>query len=244
MLRLLVEPPLLLRRIVDLGVGVPELHSTGEVLEPLDERVVVVHRPCERRELDGMAVHHRRLDEGRFDEVGERVVDELRPIPVGLGIDTALLQPGAQLVRVASPELVLLERLDEREPAPRALQVELVLPEGDRRRSQDLARDLLEHRLDAHHRVLVVRVGLVPLEHRELGLVLVGDALVPEVLPDLVHALEPADNQALEIELGRDAQEEVGLELVGVRDERMREGAAVAWLQHRRLDLDEALSSR
>ena len=70
------------------------------------------------------------------------------------------------------------------------------------------------------HRVLVVGVRLVPLEHRELGLVLVRDALVAEVLADLVDLLETADDQALEVELGRDAQVEVGVELVRVRDER------------------------
>ena len=87
----------------------------------------------------------------------------------------------------------------------------------------------------------VVGVRLVPLEHRELGLVLVRDALVAEVLADLVDALEAADDEALEVELGRDAQVEVGVELVRVRDERVRERAAVPRLQDRRLDLDEAV---
>ena len=68
---------------------------------------------------------------------------------------------------------------------------------------------------------------------------LVRDALVAEVLAELVDALEPADDQALQVELGRDAQVEVGLELLRMRDEGMRERAAVARLQHRRLDLDE-----
>ena len=72
-------------------------------------------------------------------------------------------------------------------------------------------RNLLEHRFDPVHRVAVVGVRLVPLEHRELGLVLVRDALVAEVLADLVHALESADDEPLEVELGRDAQVEVGL---------------------------------
>ena len=96
-------------------------------------------------------------------------------------------------------------------------------------------------RLDALHRVPVVRVRLVPLEHRELGLVLVGDALVAKVLADLVHALEAADDEPLEVELGGDAEVEVGVELVRVRHEGVRERAAVAGLENRRLDLDEAL---
>ena len=95
--------------------------------------------------------------------------------------------------------------------------------------------------LDPRHRVPVIRIRLVPLEHRELGLVLVGDAFVAEVLTELVHALEPADDQALQVQLGRDPQVHVLLELVGVRDERLRERSAVARLQNRRLHLDEPL---
>src|SRR5205085_8559652 len=76
----------------------------------------------------------------------------------------------------------------------------------------------------------------------ELGLVLVGHALVAEVLPQLVDPLEAADDQALEVELGRDPQVVVGVERVVVRDERLREAAAVARLEDRRLDLEEALA--
>src|SRR5258707_14867577 len=54
------------------------------------------------------------------------------------------------------------------------------------------------------HHVRPVLVGAVPLEHRELGVVARGDALVPEVAVDLEHALDAADQQPLEIELGRD----------------------------------------
>ena len=111
--------------------------------------------------------------------------------------------------------------------------------ERDLGRSQRLLRDRLDELLDPAHRVLVVRVGLVPLDHGELGRVLVGHALVAEVLRELVHALEPADDEALEIELGRDAEVEVLVELIRVGHERVGERAAVARLEDRRLDLDE-----
>ena len=241
-LGLLVEAALLLVGVVDLRVRVAELHARGEVLEALGERLVLVGDARERRELDRVAVDDRRLDQARLDEVRERVVDELRPVLVRLGVDAALGEPGTQLDLVARPQLERLERLDEADALPGPLQVDLVPAEGRDRRAERLERDLLEHRLDAIHRVAEVGVRLVPLEHRELGLVLVRDALVAEVLADLVHALEPADDEPLEVELGRDPQVEVGVELVRARHERVREGAAVARLQHRRLDLDEALA--
>ena len=136
---------------------------------------------------------------------------------------------------------MLLQRTGEANPLPGRLQVELVTLEGRLRRPHDLERDRLDQPLHPLHRVAVVRVRLVPLEHRELVRVLVRDALVTEVLADLVDALEPADDQPLQVELGRDPEIEVLLEVVPVRDERRREGAAVARLQDRCLDLDEAV---
>ena len=211
-------------RVVDLGERVAELHPADEVLEALGQRRVVVGRPRERRELDRVVVDDRRLDQLRLDEVAERVVDELRPVAVGARVDPALGQPGAQLGLVARPQL-LAPRAPRRTGAratgalrsiswPRNCTV--VVP-------SDLLRHGLDERLDPLHRVAVVGVRLVPLEHRELGLVLVRDALVAEVLAELVDPLEPADDQPLEVELGRDPQVEVAVELVVVRDERARE---------------------
>jgi hypothetical protein len=67
------------------------------------------------------------------------------------------------------------------------------------------------------------------------------DALVPEVAVDLEHLLETAHDQALEVELGCDAQKEVHVERVVMRLEGAGVGAARDRLHHRRLDLEEAL---
>ena len=186
-----------------------------------------------------MAVHDRRLDEARLDEVTEGMVDELRPILVGFGVDTALGEPRAELSLVARPELERLERVDEADATPRRFQIDLMPAKLRDRRAEHVERDLLEHRLDPVHRVAEVGVRLVPLEHRELRLVLVRDALVAEVLADLVDPLEATDDEPLEVELGRDAQVEVGVELVRASDERVRERPAVARLKNRCLDLHE-----
>ena len=63
-----------------------------------------------------------------------------------------------------------------------------------------------------HH--VVVGEGLIGLQHRELGVVLVGDALVAEGAAHLEDLLHAAHAQPLEIQLGRDAQIEI--EVVGV----------------------------
>jgi len=75
--------------------------------------------------------------------------------------------------------------------------------------ARDLSRKLAEERLGQQHQVLVRRVRLIELQHRELGVVLARQPLVAEVAADLVHPIEPTHDQALEVELGRDAQVEL-----------------------------------
>ena len=134
---------------------------------------------------------------------------------------------------------LVLDRLAHGEARPRRREVDLVVAERDLEGADGLG-GRGGHLLDHRHDVVVVDVGLVGLEHRELGVVLEAHALVAEVLADLVHAVDAADDAALEVQLGGDAQVEVALELVVVRDERLGQRAAVERLQHRRLDLDEA----
>ena len=69
-----------------------------------------------------------------------------------------------------------------------------------------------------------------------------GDTLVAKVLADLVDPLEPADDQPLQIELGRDPQVEVARQLVVVGHERTSGRPAVERLEHRRLDLEEPVA--
>ena len=125
------------------------------------------------------------------------------------------------------------DRAGQRLAPPRGREVDLALV-------ADLVGHVGDQLLAALGGRPVVGIGLVPLEHRELGVVLVGHALVAEVLAQLVDALEPADDQALEVELGRDAQVQRAVELVVVRRERPRQRAAVDRLEHGRLDLDKA----
>ena len=121
----------------------------------------------------------------------------------------------------------------ERRAQRNRLAVELHFVLADRRLRHE-ANHLFGHR----HQVLVVAVGLIELEHRELGIVPRRDAFVAEIAVDLVHALEAAHDQPLEIQLGRDAQKQIDVERVVMRAERPRHRAAGNRLHHRRLDLE------
>src|SRR5690606_15356876 len=85
----------------------------------------------------------------------------------------------------------------------------------------------------------VVAVGLIDLEHGELGVVAARDALVAEVAADLEDAVIAADEHALEVEFERNAQHEIGVEGVVMRLERTGRRAAGDALKDGRLDFEE-----
>ena len=91
-----------------------------------------------------------------------------------------------------------------------------------------------------HHRA-VVAVGLIDLEHRELGIVPRADPFVAIDAAQLVDPLDAADQQPLEVQLQRDPQEQVDVERVVMRLERPGRGAAGDRVQRRAFDFDEAL---
>ena len=66
------------------------------------------------------------------------------------------------------------------------------------------------------------------------------DSFVAEISVDLVHAIQPANNQPLQIKFRRDAQIQVHVECVVVRYERTRRGATKDRMHHRRLHFEVA----
>ena len=131
---------------------------------------------------------------------------------------------------------------EERHRAPLAAQVELrAVGVGHHVEPADRDRRLL-HEIAGQlgHRV-VVAVRLVRLQHRELRRVRRVDALIAEVAVDLEDPLDAADHRALEKQLRRDSQIQIGVERIAVGHKRSGRRAAVQQLQHRRFDLDEAL---
>jgi hypothetical protein len=106
--------------------------------------------------------------------------------------------------------------------------------------SQHSRRDLLDQEPGEVHHHGVVRVGLVALQHRELGIVLPGDPLVSEYSSDLVDPVEAPDHQTLQVELVGDAEVKGLIEDVMLRREGSCGGTPIDRLQHRRLHLEKA----
>ena len=70
------------------------------------------------------------------------------------------------------------------------------------------ARRFDDQRFDDLHHVVVVRVCLVKLQHRKLRIVRPVDPFVSKVVTYLVHSLEAADDETLQIQLVGDPQKE------------------------------------
>ena len=149
----------------------------------------------------------------------------------GVELDAELLAALAQVGDVAQrqridPRVVLDDRLLDRQTRRKRLGQIVVAPlVGDLLRAVEGVGQAADRLLDPVHEVAVVGVRQVQLEHRELGVVLGREPLVAEVAVDLVDALEAADDQALQVQLRRDAQVHVQVERVVVREERARGGA-------------------
>ena len=96
-----------------------------------------------------------------------------------------------------------------------------------------------DQRLGEVHQVAVFAIGLVELHHGELGVVPRRQPLVAEVAVDLEHLLEAADHQPLQIQLRRDAQEQLHVERVVVGGEGLGRRAAGDGMHHRRFHFEE-----
>ena len=90
------------------------------------------------------------------------------------------------------------------------------------------------------HKPPIVGVSLIKLKHGELGIMADGYAFDAEVAVDFVDAVDAADHEPLQVQFRCDAQVEIDIERVVMRDEGPRGRAAVEGLHHRRFDFDES----
>ena len=171
-------------------------------------------------------------------------VDELALAHRVVDLDVEPFAGFAQLLFRLARDVVaglLADGVGHRQAAERRLERDLPSVDRQLRGAVHGHRDPFEQLLGELHHPAVVLVGDVDLHAGELGVVRAVHALVAEVLAQLVDTVESADDQLFEVELRGDAQVEVDVERVVVRDEGTRRGSARNGLQDRRLDLDIAL---
>ncbi len=219
--------------------------SADEQLEAFGELGVVCLLLGKRAHFQRMVDHEGGLDELGLGHRLEDLGDQLALAPGRVGMAAVALEDAHQLVararEVDGLARALRGQLDHGRRAPLARQVDQVaLVFHLQRAARRLRRRLEAAAREAHH-ALQVAERLVGLHGGELGVVRVVHAFVAELAPQLEHLLEAADQQALERQLGGDAQEVVAVERVEVRDEGTRVRTAQDAVQKRRLHLHEAL---
>ena len=149
-------------------------------------------------------------------------------------VDAHVLELGAQpgfVVELLQAEtgVVAADCLDHREAGERFCQIERLPLVGKRQGAERLLGGMAQQALGEVHEQRVVRIRLVELHHGEFGVVARAEPFVAEAAVDFEHLLEAAHHQALEIKLGRNAQEQFHVQGVVMRLERLARRHRRGW---------------
>ena len=137
---------------------------------------------------------------------------------------------------------VVNDRFAHGHAAPiRARPVDLVLTPLRFCSSVDIDGSLFDQLLGEEPPPAIVGIGLVELEHGELGIPPPSQTFIAEVAIDLVYTIKSTDRQSLQIEFRGDAQEQIHVECVVMSNERLGHGTPGNGLHHRSFYFDEAM---
>jgi len=223
--------------------------SGYDQLEAVGQTIVLVLALRERTDLLWIVAHEGRVDDGCLAQLVVELEDEFAHAPVGLPLDAVGLADLAQVLDGGIHVHMLAHRLrgdvGKRARGPGAAHVHRLPLVGDDLTALLAATDLagygLEEPLGKTLHPIEVGVGAVRLHARELGIVGEVHALVAKLTAKLKDTLHPTHDEALERQLGGDAQEEVAVERVEVRHERLGVGTAEDGVHHGGLDLHVAV---
>ena len=238
------EPAAFLDRVDQLRVPGTELGAERDQVPALGQPRVLPVRPGQRGHVDGEVTVEGGLDGPLLHQPLVHLQHDLAVAPARLGRHPRLGAQLAQPVLAGARVDLGAEGLGDRavHGLGRPVAAEVILLPGPARHRRPVhghGRVLDQFPGQGGHGV-VVAVGLVRLQHRELGIVGGVHTLVAEDPADLVDLLDTADHQPLQVQFQRDPQEELHVVGVDPGHERARVGAAVHRLQHRRLHLEEA----
>ena len=199
----------------------------------------------QRRDLDRIVGHERRLHELVLDERVECLCKQLaagRRLVLDLKAERLCLLACFLVARkpVEIHARVLLDRIVHRDARKRGREIDPRSLIGDLRRAVHRRAAVRNERLRKLHHAVQIRIGLVCLDRGEFGVVRRVHALVAEQTADLIDALEAADDALLEVQLRGDPHIHIDIERVMVRDERARRRAARGRVEHGCFHLNKA----
>ncbi len=211
---LLFEPLPLVEGVVDFAESVANFSTEDVAFEPAGEpgavRVLFSERGC----FDRVADNEGGFLEVGFDEVFEEFFDDATEVVFFLGGESDSLHGGFGVVHTGEffrgNAGLFVDRGHEVNAVPGLAEIYVL----DVWISKHFLRNVAEKVFDARHHVFEIGVGFVPLEEGELGVVAIGNALIAEDAANFVHLGYVAADDALEVELKRDA--ELNFQIVGV----------------------------
>ena len=214
---LTLKAALLVDGVVQLAEGVAVLGAVDEILKALGESRIVRLALGQRADLDRIII-----DEGWLDQlVLNKGIEELGQngtLGGNLGQLHMMLLGRGNCILVGLPIVevhagILLDSLDHGQSLP-VTYIDLLALIGNDHAAADLEGQALVQLLHQIHHTVEIGKGLIQLDAGELGVVLGVHALVAEDAAHLVHAVHAAHDQALEIQLGLDAQHHVHVQAV------------------------------
>ena len=220
---LLNETLLLIDGVVQLAVGVCQLLTVHHQLETLGQSSLRTVHLGQWRHLDRIVGDEGRLDERAFAELAEELINQFALAHGLIDVHTFLQAEGAYFLFALSfavEACLLFDGLEDGQTTIGSFERDDVAVNLTIGRAVDSNTNRLQQLLGERHHPVVVLVLHIELHAGELGVVVAVHALVAEVLANLIHALETADNQSLQIELGGNAHIHVLVERVEMGDER------------------------
>ena len=171
----------------------------------------MVVAPGQRRDLHGIGGDEGRLDEFVLDGFFEQFHLQLADPEPGLDLDAELADQRLEGVGIrqlpgVDVGMVAEDGFGEGHPRERGGEIQRLSLIMQRGGTGHGAAQFAQHLLGEGHQFAVIGVGLIELEHGELGVVLGADAFVAEIAVDLEDPLKTAHHQPLQIQLRGDAQ--------------------------------------
>src|SRR5579864_4050026 len=118
--------------------------------------------------------------------------------------------------------------------------IEFLSTEAHFRGTADFFRQFAQQRLRQLHQLPVVAIRLIKLEHRKFRLMDGINSLIAEIAVYFVHTVKTAHNQSLQIQFRRDAQVQIHVKRVVMRDEWPRRSSAQNRMHHRSVNFHVA----
>ena len=198
----------------------------------------------ERRHLSRVFRDKRRLLQTTFDDFLEYFSLYLTETIVVAQRDIVARRHRARRIRVIefrerNFRIEFDDRLFQRKAFERGRKIELLTLVVYRRRAAHLPHEMPDQILGQSHQVLVVGISLVEFQHRKFGIVPGGQSLVAKITVNLEHFLHTADDEPLQIQLRGNAQVQLHVERIVMRNEWPCGCAARDCLHHRCLDFEK-----